>query len=232
MKYLVMESFDSYAVLLDEEGRFVKSANFGYEIGQTIINPLLMRDKPLEKRKLSNRLITGILTVAAVFALFIGFNFYQNNYVSHSSIFMAINPEVEMVLNKKGEVIDLKGTNDDGRDLIDNYKIKSKDKVLVANELIERAIAQGFLTDGGKVSFAIDTLDLELFEKYGIELRQGIDGKISLIIEITDIEAKNKKTEESKELDELKDKELKDQPEKTPEKKPKSTDDDDDDDDD
>lgn len=46
MKYIVMETFTSYAVLLDEEGRFVKAANLNYEVGQTVKKPVLMRDAP------------------------------------------------------------------------------------------------------------------------------------------------------------------------------------------
>ena len=33
MKYLVMETHPAYAVLLDEEGRFLKAANLGYQVG-------------------------------------------------------------------------------------------------------------------------------------------------------------------------------------------------------
>ena len=42
MKYLVMECHPGYVVLLDEEGRFVKAANFSYEVGQRIDDPILM----------------------------------------------------------------------------------------------------------------------------------------------------------------------------------------------
>ena len=45
MKYIVMECHPSYAVLLDEEGRFVKAANLHYETGQTVCEPVLMREE-------------------------------------------------------------------------------------------------------------------------------------------------------------------------------------------
>ncbi len=35
MTYLVMEAKPSYCIVLDEAGRFIKAANFDYEIGQT-----------------------------------------------------------------------------------------------------------------------------------------------------------------------------------------------------
>ena len=36
MEYLVMECGLSYAVVLDQEGRFIKVPNLGYEVGQTL----------------------------------------------------------------------------------------------------------------------------------------------------------------------------------------------------
>lgn len=188
MKYLVMETFNSYAVLLDEEGRFVKSANPGYEVGDTIENPVLMRTEPLEKKKTPTKIITGILAIAAVIAIFFGINFYQNNYVPHSSIFMAINPEIQMVLNRNGEVLEVNGSNMDGRTLVENFETNSTDKTVVANELVDLAVEMGFLADGGRVSIGIDTPDQTLFEEYGVELRQALDGRVTIVIEISDVD--------------------------------------------
>ena len=36
MKYLVMETHPAYAVVLDEEGRFLKAANLHYQVGDTV----------------------------------------------------------------------------------------------------------------------------------------------------------------------------------------------------
>ena len=194
MKYLVMETFNSYAVLLDEEGRFVKSGNLSYEIGDTVTNPVLMRDTPLEKvkgsRKMAARVTAGILMIAAMVALCFGVNFYQQNVAPYTSIFMMINPEVEMILNRNGEVIDLEGANADGDSLLEGYAPTSKDKTVILNELVDRAIEMKFLADGGQVSISIDTPDQDLFEKYGIELRRELDGRTSITIQITDIENK------------------------------------------
>lgn len=44
MKYIVMECHFSYAVLLDEDGKFVKAANRSYQVGQTVYDPVLVGD--------------------------------------------------------------------------------------------------------------------------------------------------------------------------------------------
>lgn len=200
MKYLVMETFKTYAILLDEYGRFVKSANMGYEVGETVENPILMLDEPLEhieeeqeteteskvKPLFSKRLVGVLTTIAAMLALFIGFNFYQNNFLAYSSIHMAINPEVEMILNKNGEVLDVEGTNTDGQTLVENYEPTSDEKVDVANELVQRAIEMGFLSDGGRVAVSIDAPDKALLEQYETELKSGMSGQFEIRIEIFD----------------------------------------------
>ena len=52
MKYIVMECRPSYAIVLDEEGRFLRTANLRYEVGQTVEHVVLMR----EQKALSVRL--------------------------------------------------------------------------------------------------------------------------------------------------------------------------------
>lgn len=46
MSYLVMECHPGYVILLDEEGRFLKAANFQYEVGQTVYELVVMKEPP------------------------------------------------------------------------------------------------------------------------------------------------------------------------------------------
>ena len=93
-----------------------------------------------------------------------------------------------MDLNRQGTVVRLTGTNEDGETLLEGYDGKGKDKVTVADELIDRAIEMGFLSEGGQVSFSIDSPDEALFQEYGTELRtkvtEHLDGRITITIEI------------------------------------------------
>lgn len=54
MKYLVMECHNSYAILLDETGQFVKAANRHYSVGQTVTAPVLMREANSETADLAS----------------------------------------------------------------------------------------------------------------------------------------------------------------------------------
>ena len=187
MKYLVMECHPGYAILLDEEGRFRKAANLHYKVGQTVRDPVWMRT---ERRRPARWVRSGIAAAAACLLLFLGAQFYQGYLQPYSFIYLTINPEVRMNLNRQGTVIGLAGTNADGEALLEGYDGRGKDKVTVADELIDRAIEMGFLSDGGRVSFSIDAPDEALFQAYGMELRtevmEHLDGRILVTLEIVD----------------------------------------------
>ena len=189
MSYLVMECHPGYAVLLDEDGRFLKAANLRYEVGQTVYDPVLMKETTERQRRTMRWISSGIAAIAACFLLFFGIHYYQKYLQPYSSIYLTINPTVQMDLNRQGTVVRLTGINEDGKALLEGYDSKGKDKVTVADELIDRAIEMGFLSEGGQVSFSIDSPDDALFQEYGTELRtkvtEHLDGRITITIEIT-----------------------------------------------
>ena len=65
MSYLVMECHPGYAVLLDEDGCFLKAANLRYEIGQTVYDPVLMKETPERRRHTVRWISSGIAAIAA-----------------------------------------------------------------------------------------------------------------------------------------------------------------------
>ena len=189
MKYMVMECHTGYAVLLDEEGRFWKAADLHYEVGQTVENPVLMKQpQPSGRRRITRLVSSTVAAAAACLFLIFGFSYYQNYLRIYSSIYLSINPEVQMDLNRYGNVVRLTGTNEDGAKLLEGYSGRGKDKLTVADELIDRAIEMGFLSEGGQVSFFIDSPEDALFQEYGTELRteinEHLDGRITITIEI------------------------------------------------
>lgn len=190
MNYIVMECYPSFVILLDENGRFVKAANLHYQVGDTVTDPVLMRDKPQPRRRPVSRWAYVAGALAACLTLVLGILFYQSYFSPVSSIVLRINPEVQLDLNRHGRVVALAGLNDDGAALLDGYDGRGKDSLTVADELIDRAIDKGYLSAGGKVTFSIDAPDDVRFASYGTTLRQGVtdylDGRMSVIIEIYD----------------------------------------------
>ena len=54
-----MECGLSYAVVLDEAGRFLKAANLGYQVGQTLDHVLLLEEKKTAYPPAENRTSGG-----------------------------------------------------------------------------------------------------------------------------------------------------------------------------
>ena len=182
MKYIIMECHSSYAVLLDEKGRFWKAANLRYQIGQTVEDPVLMKEPGMGK-KIKQRAVMGIAAAAACFLLaFTGY--YRDYMVRDASICLTINPSVRMELNRKGQVMAVAGVNEDGRKLLEGYRQGSRDRLAVTEELIERAIEAGYLSAGGKIVLDIDAPEEAVFQKYGVELRMGLTEYLTDTLEV------------------------------------------------
>ena len=66
-----MECHFSYAVLLDEDGKFLKAANRSYQVGQTVYDPVLVGDYHYRHRppavRIVGRVIGLLLLILAVF---------------------------------------------------------------------------------------------------------------------------------------------------------------------
>lgn len=182
MNYIVMETFESYAVLLSEDGQFVKVANFHYEVGETVKNPVILRDysrteEAEVKRFMPKKLLifsSVIAAVALLFLFFLGIGSRYQQPIADASIYMAINPEVRMDLNQEGDVIGVEGLNPDGLQLIENYELTNANRLMVIQDLIDRAIRKGYLAEGGHLDFTIDATD-DQFLTYGTEIQSTVN---------------------------------------------------------
>ena len=159
MKYLVMETHPAYAVVLDEEGRFLKAANLRYQVGDTVQDIVELRT-PKAKSPVMRRSLVGLMGLAACFCL-VFFGYYQPNFIAYGTLRIQINPDVEMTVSRTDRVLDLEGLNDDGEKLIEGYAYQGKDRETAANELVERAIDMGYLSDGDTVSITVTSADAD-----------------------------------------------------------------------
>lgn len=185
MTYLVLENHLSYSIVLDEKGRFIKAANMGYQVGQRLKNIY-----PIEQEQRKPR-TAKIFALAGCIAscLIIFFTVYFNNLMlPYASIQLAINPAVRMEVNQKGTVVGLDSENEDGALLIDDYSWRRKPMTQVANELVDRAIDMGYLSEGGVVAVNINSPDETWYQETGIAFRQEltkhVEERIAVTIEI------------------------------------------------
>ena len=187
MKYMVMECHPGFRVVLDENGSFIKAVNMHYEQGQTVedIIPLDIRKKE-ENKPLK---LKYFITAMAACLIIVITSLVSMTDKAVVSVYLTINPEVRIDINKKDEVVNLVGVNQDGKDLISGYEYKKKNIDIVMDELIDRAIEMDYLHEGGKVTLTLDGDEKWITEK-GKEisdtLNETFNAAWSVTIEVED----------------------------------------------
>ena len=153
MKYLVIEVHPGYAVLLDSEGRFLRAANLGYQVGETVTEIVVMKEQSREPFFRNRKLIGGIAAAACFCLVSVGlyFGMYVPDYKAYGTLAMEINPGVQMTLSRSGRVLELHAANDDGERLVEDLAYKNRSEQVVADELADRAVELGFLSEGGEI---------------------------------------------------------------------------------
>ena len=190
MRYMVEECHLSYAEVLSEEGTFLKVANLHYEIGQVVSHVVEMRQperQPESGRRVPVRWITSMaaaaacLTLVAVAALRVG-------SLPYGTVYMEINPDVRIDVDRKDRVVGLEGMNRDGEALVEDYSYRRKDLELVVDELVDRAIGMDYLHEGGEITLSFDGDDSQWVESRSEalpeQLAEYLDQKLTVTITV------------------------------------------------
>ena len=124
MKYIVMECHPAFAVVLDEQGRFLKVANFRYQVGQTVTDVVQMQTPgtdELHMWKKRRRWPLVVLTLAVTLVL-LGGLVWKTTFTTYASVYLRINPEVRLDVNRWEQVLQVTGMNADGRQLLEGFQ--------------------------------------------------------------------------------------------------------------
>ena len=156
MKYLVLECGLGYAIVLDEDGRFLRVPNLGYEVGQTVENVILFPEEAPKQKTFFQRNLSRLTAVAACLCLMV-IGSHQFLFHTYGTVRMQINPDVVLSVNRLDYVTDIEGMNDDGEDLIENYHSFGKKVDDVSDELSALAMEKGYLTESGQIRFTVES---------------------------------------------------------------------------
>ena len=185
MSYLILECAASYAVALDEEGRFVRVPNLGYEVGQEVDDVVIFDEGQLlafEARKARRtRGRVGLIAAAAclVVAVIAGGVVWR---LPIGTVYMRINPEVSMEVNRFDRVVDVEGENADGEALVSGFSFYGRAIDEVLDDLASLAEEQGYLGDGGTIELTVESDDEEwktaTEDRLVIELEVHLDHRV------------------------------------------------------
>ena len=102
--------------------------------------------------------LASLSTLAACLCL-VFFGYYQPNFSPYGTLRLQINPDVTLTLSRNDRVVGLEGGNQDGWDLIAGYDYHGKDRDTAADELVDRAMEMGYLSDGDTISVTVSSDD-------------------------------------------------------------------------
>lgn len=189
MKYMVMECHPGYAVVLSEDGQFLKVANLHYEVGQTVTDVIRMvaaQPKAAPAKQTARRWISLAAAAAACLVLTVTGLVWRN--MPYASVYMTINPEVRIDVNRSDSVVGLEGINADGMDLLADYEYKHKGLDQVMDELVDRAIDMGYLHEGGTILLNLDADDKWVAnheEAINSRIHDHLGNKLTVTVDIT-----------------------------------------------
>lgn len=184
MTYMVMECHPGYAVVMDEAGKFLKVANRRYEVGQMVTDVIPMQEPP---KKQKAKWITTLVAAAACLALVLGLTL-PGARQPYASVYVKINPEVRIDVDRKDMVVGLSGVNQDGIRLIEGYVYQNKHLDLVTDELVDRAIEMEYLQPDGQITISLDSPDQTWVQHHSQslsgQLQTHLQERITVSIEI------------------------------------------------
>lgn len=146
---------------------------------------MLHHDEITRQRKGSTirKKIMPMVTAAAVIFM-VGFWQYQYR-TPDSEIYMDINPSIELVTNRRNQVIEIIAGNEDGAELISGLDYKGEDYLEVTEEILDLMILKGYLEDDEQLMLlsvyngntrreSVQLTELDAFI-HGYLLERGID---------------------------------------------------------
>ena len=186
MKYIVMECHPAFAVVLDEEGRFLKVANFRYQVGETVTDVVELQVPETDElhmwKKRRKRWGAVLGALAACLMLTVGV-LWQMSTTTYGSVYLRINPEVRVDVNRWEQVLAVTGTNADGGRLLEGFEPEGSLEEVLA-QLTDRAEEEGYLREGGKVALALDAENYDWVVSRGEALRAALDDHVDDSIRI------------------------------------------------
>ena len=187
MKYLVMECHEGYAVLMDEDARFVNAANMHYEVGQTVTDPILLsaetKQKPGRGHIIMRAARVGAVAACLVLAGFTGYQFFRPDKAApHSVVFVSDAAEIEMQLDKDGSVVKLTSDSEYGNQIIEKYiesHGRTSDRADTAGDLLALQVEGGYISSGDTVDVLIPS-DNSNTDTYKAEFEHKIASSTSM----------------------------------------------------
>lgn len=167
MKATVVEIKNKAAVLLQEDGIFIKMNAGNYQVGD-VVNMSEMKTGRRDRRRL------GSVAAAAAVAVLMGTGVYvyadPAYYVS-----VDVNPGINMEVNRFDRVIGFEAANEDAALVLEGLSLTNRNVEEALNLAVNRISEMGYFEDGGEVLISTSSEDEEVAETAAENLDEAVE---------------------------------------------------------
>ena len=191
MKYLVMQCYKSYAIVLNEEGQFIKVANMNYTTGQKIdkiipMNDDISQDNTIKFSKIRRKMIVMVASIMIFFA-----SVYIQNYNSYASIYLELNSQIKIDVRKNDTVSKVYAIDEEAKILIEDYSYKDKTADIVTKELVKKAIDMKIISLGDDIILKFESKNQDWLNDKKSKITKDLDDYLSTNFSDIEIEDTN-----------------------------------------
>ncbi|MDD2482259.1 MAG: anti-sigma factor domain-containing protein, partial [Lutispora sp.] len=202
-KGVVIKINKNRATLMAEDCTFceIKAFNGMYNGMEVCFSDVdILRRKVIYR---TNKYVNAACFMLLVFCSYLFLSFYQENIAAYAYVGIDINPSIEMALNKKGKIINIRGLDEEGKELLEEIDLKKMDSVDGIKQIIAKTIDMDYLESGDSNKITVYAVmekenskgGSELIQKMGKAIKEEVEahsikGEIKTIV--YDKEIKNK----------------------------------------
>ncbi len=184
MKYLVLETNIKHAIVLDEEGRFLKVVNSAYTVGQKVDRVTLYHE--FTKRDQSRKVWFQRLSIAAACLIIAFFSYFQIFERPIAAMRLSVNPAFRIEWNRLQKVTGVEAENTGAMIILENYSWSRKDPPTVVRELIRLCNMRGYFKgDNNTVTITMEPGDKNATQKVWDELEKTLPNQLAYIDDLT-----------------------------------------------
>jgi len=171
MKATVVQIKDKYAVLLQEDGQFIKVNTMNLKVGDVLDRKEV---DVYRKRKF------GSMIAAALFAVLIGSGVYTYGATSYQ-VSLDVNPGITMDVNRFERVIALEAVNADGQAVLEGLELENRNVEKAITKVVERISDLGYFDDeDGTILIAVTSKNKNNAKQTAEKLENTVDNEIEV----------------------------------------------------
>lgn len=177
-KGVVLKIKKDKAIIMAEDCSFIEIKSFnGMYQGMEVC----FKEEDILKKKAvfrSNKYINAACFMLLVFSSYLLLSFYQENIAAYAYVGIDINPSIEIALNKKGRIINARGLDEEGKEILEEVDVEKMDSVDGVKAIITKTIEKNYLEDGNTNDITVYAIMDQKDSKKGNQLVEKVEKAI------------------------------------------------------